>query len=48
MKVRLSEKVSEIFGQVSEKTKLESLAGLLEAIYQVQNVLWTNAVRTTR
>ena len=28
MKVRLSEKVSEIFGQVSEKTKLESLAGL--------------------
>jgi len=27
-KVRLSEKVSEIFVQVSEKTKLESLAGL--------------------
>ena len=27
-KVRLSEKVSEIFGQVNEKTKLESLAGL--------------------
>ena len=31
MKVRLSEKVSEIFGQVSEKTKLESLAGLIAA-----------------
>ena len=29
-KVRLSEKTSEILGQVSEKMKLESLAGLPE------------------
>ena len=36
-KVRLSEKTSEILGQVSEKMKLESLAGLLwiEARYTV-------------
>ena len=30
-KVRLSEKTSEILGQVSEKMKLESLAGLGDA-----------------
>ena len=32
-KVRLSEKTSEILGQVSEKMKLESLAGLLQTMY---------------
>jgi hypothetical protein len=36
LKVRLSEKVSEISGQVSEKTVLESFAGLLSAKSSIQ------------
>ena len=35
-KVRLSEKTSEILGQVSEKMKLESLAGLIWRLCNVQ------------
>ena len=37
-KVRLSEKTSEILGQVSEKMKLESLAGLVWRVFDLAHL----------